>query len=949
MSAGSTSTAATLLEEDLPSRYIVGIDLGTTNSAVTFVDTQKKNPQLTPFATAQITAPGQIESRDTLPSFHYQAANNEFAADAFRLPWHKNETTYCVGPFARDHGVAVPGRVIGSAKSWLSHSGVDRTAALLPWQGAAVLEKLSPVQVSSRLLEHIRQSWNEAHKNERLEDQDIVLTLPASFDEIARELTVQAAAEAGLKRIVLIEEPQAAFYAWLDNHDENWDQLVEPGQTILVCDIGGGTSDFTLIRVRRGEDDKVQFHRVAVGEHLILGGDNLDLTLAHHFERKLSNSGKLTPQQWSSLVRRCRQVKETLLAEDAPDSYQFSLPGSGSKLIGSNISIEVTKAEVEQILLEGFLPECEVTDTPEQRQSGFQEFGLPYAQDPAITRWLGAFLTSHSHVVENDESGHQAVRPDLILFNGGFFESSVLRDRLLKIITSWFADSSEANWQPQVLSNQQLDLAVSRGAAYYGRVRRGEGVRITANLARTYYIGVGDNDHGQAQALCLLPATTQPGEEIDWTEKSFQLKVSQPVEFPLYISSTRLIDQAGELITIDAEQMKSLPPIRTVLRVSRRSEAETITVNLHAKLTEIGTIELWCTEQQSDRSWRLQFDVRSATQTDVMAHTSAKEAEGVIDEASFAAAAKLLEETFTEAGTHKPQKLIRELETALEMSRGNWPTSLLRRLWELLMDLEHGRRKSSTHEARWLNLLGYSLRPGYGLALDDWRVSETWKVLQGRVIHKDDNCRTQSWILWRRIAGGLNRGQQQAVAEPLIQSARSLHRRLTTGQGGGIGVTYTPQESIEAWRLLGSLELLDSALKTSLGNMLCDLLGKKKLAPARSAMAWAIGRLGSRTPLYGPLNTVISTEVATRWLSTIRSQKETDPMDLLAMMQIARKTDDRYRDLSEPERQTAAKWLTQKSAPQHFREMILTGGTLDHEEQQQVFGESLPVGLTLSV
>ncbi|TWT34189.1 Hsp70 family protein [Blastopirellula retiformator] len=930
-----------LLDEEAPSRYVVGIDLGTTNSAVAFVDTEAAPGQLQSFSIPQIVASQQVEARSTLPSFHYEAAKSEFTTDALKLPWSKRDETYCVGMFARDHGVTVPSRVINSAKSWLSHTGVDRTAALLPWHGASDLEKLSPLTVSARLLAHVRAAWNAAHPDYPLERQDIVLTLPASFDEIARELTVAAAAEAGLKRVVLIEEPQAAFYAWLDKHKENWESLVSPGQTILVCDIGGGTSDFTLIRVRQGEDGKVQFHRVAVGEHLILGGDNLDLTLATYLEQKLTGGGKLSPAEWSTLVRRSRVAKEEMLGDNAPAEMTINLPASGSKLIGGGRQVTITKEEVEQVLVDGFLPGGAIETPLEKRSSGFQEFGLPFANDPAITRHLSAFLRSHRHVL--DEEDATAVRPDVVLFNGGFFESTRLRGKLIEEINAWFRPA-DPQYDLQILDNDQLDLAVARGAAYYGLVRRGEGVRIAANLARTYYIGVGQDDQGRPQALCILPATTQPGEEIDLQERTFRLRISEPVEFPLFVSSIRLIDKAGEIVTVDQEQIRSLPPIRTVLRAKRRSEATEVAVKLHARLTEIGTIELWCDEQESDRKWRLQFDVRSATQTDVAAHVSNREAEGVLDEEIWSALQSNLTATFGDAPTHKPQKLLYTLEATSEMPRDQWPASLLRRIWGELLDLEPGRRRSSSHEIRWLNLAGFALRPGYGLALDDWRVSETWKALQGKVAHNDANCRTQSWILWRRIAGGLSRGQQQAVAQPLILALKALHRRIMTGQGTA---TFTPSESLEAWRLLGSLELLDVPTKIEIGGWIVDLLGKPKMASARSAMAWALGRLGSRTPVYGPLNLVVSADRAADWLSALYRDAQRDPMDLLAVMQIARRTDDRYRDLSEGERGEAARWLEGENAPVHFARIVREGGALDTEERDQVFGEALPIGLTL--
>jgi len=932
-----------------PPRYVVGIDLGTTNSAVTFVDSKQSPWKLRTFAVPQLVAPGVVESRETLPSFHYQCAEGELEPRAFRCPWHGDEApSFAVGVFARDHGATVPGRLIASAKSWLCHTGVDRTAALLPWQGAADVERLSPVEVASRLLAHVRAAWDHRFPKDRLAEQDIVLTLPASFDEIARELTVKAAATAGLKRVVLIEEPQAAFYAWICAHANDWQQQVEPGQKILVCDVGGGTSDFTLIRVRRGEAGKVQFHRVAVGEHLILGGDNLDLALAQHVERRLEqeHGHKLQSREWTVLVQRCRAVKETLLGPDPPDRLTVNVSAPGRKLIGAAWQVELTRNEVEQVLLEGFFPMVDLEAKPRSRRSGFQEFGLPYAPDPAITRSLAAFLTAHRHVAMEEvqpAADHDPARPDIVLLNGGLFASPVLRQRLLTVLQSWFA-RRHPDWHPALLDNERLELAVARGAAYYGMVRRGQGVRIAAGLARTYYIGV---ESEPPTAVCLLPASIEPGCDVELTQRQFELLVCEPVEFPLYVSSTRLTDKPGELVEIDREQMTPLPPIRTVLRTRKKSDAPRANVNLHARLTEIGTLELWCSEIDGRRSWRLQFDVRSATQTDVAAHESDAESEGFLDESAWQACETLLRETFGPKGKAKPAGLAKRLAGAVGGSRNQWPTSLCRRIWETLMEEEPGRRRSQVHEARWLNLLGFALRPGYGMAVDDWRVAETWRTLQGKFAHASAAVRAEGWILWRRIGGGLAAGQQQAVAEPLLGPVRGLHRQLTTGKGRGGDFSFSSHETAEVWRLLGSLELLGVAAKIELGNMLLDLLPKRKMEPVRAPIIWALGRIGARQTMYGALNTVVPAETVAEWVTKLMDFPGDEAMLRLAVMQIARRTDDRYRELPEKSRNRVVTWLKRQDAPRHFIELVRDGGTLDAREQGLVFGESLPKGLRL--
>ena len=946
-----------------PPRYLIGIDLGTTNSALAYVDTGDESWAVRDFLVPQLVAPGEVAARDVLPSFHYEAAAGEFPPGALRLPWQERAHGYAVGLFAREHGAQVPGRLVVSAKSWLSHSGVDRTAGLLPWHGAPDVERLSPVKVSARYLAHLRGAWDHRFPEHPMARQEVVLTVPASFDEVARELTVEAAREAGLVKVVLVEEPQAAFYAWIDAHRGDWESHVRPGQTILVCDIGGGTSDFTLIRVEPAEGGRVRFHRVAVGEHLILGGDNLDLALAHHLEPRVAGGGgKLPPRQWGALVRVSRQVKETLLGPDAPERLTVTLPGAGAKLIGGAAQTEVTRAEVRELLVEGFLPRVPLDARPASRRSGFQEFGLPYAPDPAVTKYLCAFLTAHRRAGLG-EGGAAAgdshpAGPDLVLFNGGFFESPVLRDRLLDVLTGWFA-------APAVLRNDRLDLAVARGAAYYGAVRRGRGVRIRGGLAHTYYIGVEAGGAGQAKALCLLPAGVEEGHTVDLTGRQFELLIRQPAEFPLFVSSTRTTDKPGELIEADPEQLSALPPIRTVLQSGKKSGgADSVTVTLHARLTEIGTLDIWLAEAGgSRRQWRLQFDVRAATRPEVRRHDAAAEAEGFVDEQAVQQCRNLIRATFRpfdfaqgrrggDGSTDTPAGLAKRLEEASGMGRNEWPSSFMRALWETLTEVEGGRSLSVDHEARWLSLTGFCLRPGYGLAVDDWRVAQVWRLVPGEVTHsKNEQVRAEWWVLWRRVAGGLSPGQQTTLADPLLAALRTYLRK----SGAKIKwqaktFQFGPHESAEAWRALGAFELLKPAAKAELGNMALDLLPREKGSALRDALLFALGRAGARVPVYGPLNALVPPEQAEAWVRRLmQATAPSSPTDktLFAAVQLARRTGDRYRDVSDPVRQDVLAWLESRAAPAHFLELVREATGLREEEQRAVFGESLPRGLRI--
>jgi molecular chaperone DnaK (HSP70) len=940
---------------ETPARFLIGIDLGTTNSAVAFVDTTEKNWSVHDFPIAQLVAPGLVEPRATLPSFHYEAATGELPSGALHLPWSSDEPKTAVGLFARDHGASVPGRLISSAKSWLSHSGVDRTAGLLPWHGAEDIEKLSPLEVSARYLRHIREAWDHSHPEHPLADQDVVLTVPASFDEVARELTVQAAKSAGFGTLTLVEEPQAAFYAWIGAQGDAWEQQVKPGQTILVCDVGGGTSDFTLIRVRPADAGRVMFHRIAVGEHLILGGDNLDLALAHHIEQKLAEQGKpkLEPRQWGSAVRAARVVKETLLGADPPERTTVNIAGGGSKLIGSSLRVELPRGEVERVLVDGFLPRVTLEDRPAPRRSGFQEFGLPYASDAAITRYLVAFLTSHRELIRQEgiAGDHDPARPDLVLFNGGLFESPRLRQRLLEVLSSWFS-TAEKPWSPTVLENRRLDLAVARGAGYYGMVRRGRGVRIRGGLAHSYYLGVQTAD-ATTRAICLLPAGVEEGQRVDLPDRRFELLIRQPVEFPLHYSGTRTTDKPGELVAVDPEQLTALPPIRTVLSSGRSTSAASVQVVLHAKLTEIGTLEIWCAEVGGQRTWRLHFDVRAASQAGAARHEGAAERQGVVDEQTLASCRELIRATFADAkksgGATPAPTLIKRLEQATGQTRNEWPASLLRGMWETLIEVEPERRISPEHEVRWLSLAGFCLRPGYGLAVDDWRVTQTWKLMpQELAFPKNEQCRAEWWILWRRIAGGLTAGQQATLADPLIADWRTFLRKQGAGFRARLSTfQFGPHESAEVWRLLGSLELLKPAIKAELGGILLDRLPREKVKQTQEAILFALGRVGARVPVYGPLNAMLDAATAEQWLVRLLQMNPPSEKGIFAAVQLSRKTGDRFRDVSDDVRQKVLPWLAVRGAADHQIELVRQGGALREDEQRNVFGESLPQGLRI--
>ncbi len=965
MTTPASDRPAALLDafEGTLSRYIVGIDLGTTNSAVAYVDTQGKDKHaVRPFPISQWVDFASREPRDVLPSFHYEPTSEE--ADALsKIAGTRVE--HVVGTLARDGGARQPGRQIASAKSWLCHDGVDRSAPLLPWHSDPGVTKISPVTSSARTLAHIRQAWDAAHPEHPLAEQDVVLTLPASFDEVARQLTIEAAKAAGLPRVLLVEEPQAAFYWWLHRHQSQWEQIVSVGQTILVCDIGGGTTDFTLIRVRAAgnaatstassttkavtseetlqdvDRRRLSLHRVAVGDHLILGGDNIDLALAKLVESKLPAGQKLSSRSWDVLRSTARSAKEQLLGASPPKEVSIPVTTGGSRLIAGQTRVELDIGATQDHLLDGFFPRVGLDARPVHHQSGFQEFGLPYASDAAITKHMAAFLWDHRRAGRTDEEANltdlEAARPDWILFNGGVLASDQIRHRLLDVLGNWFSSPADSSWRPGVLDNDRLDLAVACGAAYFGLVRRGEGVRIEAKLARSYYLVVSATP---PMALCMIGGDASPGDKHRITQPPLELAIGEPVQFPIVFSSTRLADRPGELIEITSEQFTHLLPIRTVLQMPGRKRSELLQVVLETELSEFGTLQLWCATPNGSHRWQLEFDVRSTTETDRDAVASSGAQMGVVEHSLRESARTAIANAF--ASDQASKDLMKQLVQVLGMPKHQWPPSLLRSMWQDLMELDSVRRQSAAIEARWLNLLGYCLRPGYGMAADDWRVSQTWRLVYGKLAFAAASSRNESLILWRRISGGFTAGQQMAVYQQVAGPLRGVLDPVRRAKGGSGALQ--PNELVEMLRLVGSLELLPASEKEQLGDWLLAMLDNKRWLAARDSLLWTIGRLGNRVPAYGPLNTVVAIETVERWLEALVRFGHTELAAWqLCVMLCARKTGDRYRDIDSALRSSLVKLLA--NAPEHYRELVAQGGNIGAEESSQIIGESLPLGL----
>jgi molecular chaperone DnaK (HSP70) len=582
-------------------RYVVGLDLGTTNCALAFVDTSVGDKAaIQQMLIPQVVAAGQIDARATLPSYLYLAGAGELPKGALALPWAA-EPTATAGEFARARGAEVPARLVSSAKSWLSHPSVDRTAAILPWGSPDEVTKISPVDASARYLAHMAAAWDAAHPDAPLGQQDVLITVPASFDAVARELTMEAARHAGLPRVTLLEEPQAAFYSWLAQSGDRWRQSLKVGDVVLVSDIGGGTTDFTLISVTEKNGD-LQLERVAVGDHILLGGDNMDLALSYGLQQKLAAKNvKLDSWQQRSLTLACRTAKELLLGDGKLDKAPVTVLGRGSKVIGGTIKTELTRAEVESSLVDGFFPTAGAGDRPQRaRRVGLTELGLPYASDAAVTRHLAEFIGRHGRT------------PTAILYNGGVMKGAPLRRRLGEVVTGWTGGKLKE------LGGIDLDLAVAHGAAYYGLVRRGTGVRIRGGTARSYYIGVETAMPAvpgmppPLKALCVVPFGMEEGTEAELpAAQELGLVVGEQAEFRFLGSSTRRADKLGDVIEGWGDTIDELAPVETALPVEDGHAAGTIVpVRLRTHVTPVGTLELWCVARDGDKKWKLEFNVR---------------------------------------------------------------------------------------------------------------------------------------------------------------------------------------------------------------------------------------------------------------------------------------------------------------------------------------------------
>ncbi|MDD5580673.1 MAG: hsp70 family protein [Methylobacter sp.] len=907
-------------------QFLVGIDLGTTHTVVAFAKADKANPDIRIFQIEQLIAPGQVAARNLLPSVRYHPAEGELSeADVSFSPAGEDAV---IGEAARLLGAKTKGRFVTSAKSWLSHPSVDHSAEILPWGSSEEVSKVSPIHASASYLAHIRTVWRHKFPDAPLEKQDIVITVPASFDEAARSLTLEAAQIAGLNHIRLLEEPQAVCYDWLRRNTGNIKQAMANVHLLLVCDVGGGTTDLTLIKIEHGEPEP-KLTRIAVGDHLMLGGDNIDLALAHLAENRLTQDEKrLSAADLSQLIEQCRLAKERLLAEDAPEHMNVTLLGGGARLIGGSRSVSLTREEVRAIALDGFFPLSGADDLPDRKRSGVVEFGLPYAAEPAVSKHIAAFLKLH------EDSCREALKqggkvPDAVLLNGGVFRSQPITQRVVDLISSWRSKA------PALLENKYPELSVALGAVSYALARRDKKIKIGGGAARSYFLLVDTDNSSQQQGICILPKGSEEGDEVILKDRHFALRLGTPVRFHLVSMSGDNEFKPGDITDI-TDLFHSLPPLAVAFEGDENKSNTEAIVQLAVTQTEVGTLKIQCVAvEDSHQRWDVEFQIRKK---------GAVQAEAGLP-VQFPAVVEKIQAVFGSKSRQIDPKAVKNLRADLEKqlgySRNEWETPLLRALFAVLLEGLKYRRRSDAHERVWLSLAGFCLRPGFGCPLDDWRVEQLWKTYpQGIQFVNETQNWTEWWTLWRRIAGGLNGQAQEQIFADIAKYINPASARQA-----GMAKQIKNRGYDDMVRLAAVLERLPVNKKIQLGEWLLKRLQK---ASEPDQTWWAVGRIGARMPFHGSSHNVIPAHIVDKWMRQILLEDwKKIPQAGFAATLISRMSGDRARDIDEKMRRQVIEKLKLNKAPSSWIDMVEHVKELDEKEEKQVFGEALPPGLKL--
>ncbi len=909
-------------------QFSIGIDLGTTNCAMAYVPLAAEEAKSEVFPISQWETLDRLADSNTLPSFLYLPTDHEAAQlQASGAGW-------LPGRLARRRAGETPGRVAHSAKSWLGHHGVDRNTPFLPWASEEIAadKKISPIRASALLLNYLRGAWDARFPGIRFDDQAVTVTVPASFDAVAQRLTLDAADEAGFpENVRLLEEPQAAFYRWLEAHDDPgalWAQLPEKpdgSHHVLVVDIGGGTSDFSLFEISRQTGTELpHIRRVAVSDHILLGGDNIDLAIAHLLEPRFAGAdNSLSGGQWQDLVARCRDLKERCLSTEGADeeSFTLTLPGRGSSLFAGTFSAEVSRGEILAILLDGFYPDCPADARPEEPDAALKEWGLPYAADSAITRYLASFLRDLPPV-------------DAILFNGGSLYPETLRLRLQRQIGRW-----QNGAEPRVLENPEPDLAVARGASRYGAILHHRSARIAAGAARSIYLEVKGAKGERPSLVCVLPRGSEPDEVHRIDSLDLELRLNRPVRFQSYYSTRHDKDLPGALVKLKEDRFHKLPPLQTIARIADKDaapESNRVPVHLSAKLTELGLLHLECVSAlpEIDQSWPLTFNLR-AGETAAPGSVVVGESDPAVDEKALAKAKErivsIFSKHFDESDPLTASRLLKNLEEIFELPKAEWNLMLVRTLWTTLKRCIPCRVNSVEHEESWLILAGFFLRPGFGAELDPVRIDDLWQVHESGLIHGNKKVKLQDHILWRRVAGGLDRERQQSLVDDELPKLRQQKN--------------PPAELV---RMVGSLERIDQGTKIELIDL---FLGKASGLLERGGYAApylvSLGLLLNRSLSHAGPESVVPPEQVAKAFERLRGFDFKTPELAELFLRAARVIDNRDLDVPKPLRKDIARKLSKADVAPFKITTVEEFVPILRSDRASLYGESLPPGLVL--
>ena len=898
-------------------RFVIGIDLGTTQCALSYVDLESKSPKVKNFLIPQLVDDGQAEELSTLQSVLYISEEER----KITLPeWMKNKNSFLTGLYAKKLGDQIPARFIHSSKSWLCHPRIDRTASTLPWQSTVVKNKLSPVQAATEYLLFLAKAWDSVMKVKdesfAFDRASIIVTIPASFDPVARNLTLEAIENANINSVSLLEEPQAAFYDYLNRNPKKMVRDLKGVDTVLVIDVGGGTTDFSLIKINWSENKEYpEFSRLAVGPHLLIGGDNLDLALARQVEVAFKHKGKkLTSKQWLDILNESRKTKEAIFSDSKEGEVTFTVAGSGSKVLAGSKKITLKQSDIRQTLIEGFFPVVDANEKPDNDNLlGISEAGLPFTKDPAITRHLAAFLSENGII------------PDAILFNGGTLQSECFKNRLFEVISLW------KGREPHVLSNPHPTLAVAAGAAYYGMVSMGLGHKIHSGNPVSIYLGIGSNKNSKTEQylpeklLCLLPKGSETEVKYEVPEKTFGIDLSRDSSFYLYYTpNPPKAEELGRVIKFNSKRYLPLPPISLKAKTGKGEKQ----VAIEVILKETGYMQVLCKEIDGNFEQDLRFNLSQSEKN--VNNTAPAKRRVPITKAQIKKIDNLIKSA--DAGELAYNCLFKSIEEIMGSKRSSWHAEMLRQLFDIFITDKRFLASESAMSI-WFRLIGYSLRPGFGVKGDIERVDIIWDMLNSKFEFKNPEFWSDWWVMWKRIAPGLSIERQNMLKDyifPILFPKQKLNRKVTQ------------HERNQIWRLIGHLEKLPIEEKEKIGWWAVrapQSYGKDLLA------LHAVGRLGARDLAYAPETLLLPQSVANEWASHLLRKAIPGNSYLdWALRELGRKTGDKLVQIDDVIRKKIVDILKQKHRKKSFIQPLIKAARLAEKDLAEFTGESLPSG-----